>query len=530
LAGVDQGSDVRATGGGRAVRFGRALRVAGLLAALLGGMISRASGASAPAPSPAPARYREGRVLIQPKPGLEGGAIEDWHRDRRSRVIRTFPEMGGCQVVELAAGGSVAEQIEAYRASGLVEWAEPDYLLRPCRVPSDPAFANGSQWHLENTGQAGGLAGADIAAAAGWDTLAEAPEVVVAVVDSGVRTTHEDLADNLWRNPGEIAGNGLDDDRNGYVDDVFGIDAAAETGDPSDELGHGTHVAGILGAVGDNGVGGAGVAWRVRIMACKFITASGEGATSDAIQGLDYARVKGAKVVNCSWGGSPSSTALRRAFQRLRDAGILVTVAAGNDGADLDAQPQYPAAYGFENMVTVVATTATDGLAEFSNFGATIAELGAPGVSIPSTWFTSDRAYSSQTGSSMAAPVVAGMLALMRARFASETPAQLVARLLAATDPLPALAGKCVSGGRANLARALRDGATLTLRFARGAYGGLVVEVTGTPGTTCRLESSGDLQTWETETEVTLPAEGVVTYDGLATGASARFVRARSVP
>ncbi|MBL9129123.1 MAG: S8 family serine peptidase, partial [Verrucomicrobiales bacterium] len=289
-----------------------------------------------------------------------------------------------------------------------------------------------------------------------------------------------------------------------------------------------THVAGILGASANNGLGGAGVVWKVRILACKFLTEDGEGATSDAIECLDYARARGAKVVNCSWGGSANSVALRNAFRRLRDAGIAVAIAAGNDGLDIDAQPQYPASYAYDNMVTVVATTSTDGLADFSNYGLVGTHVGAPGVSIVSTWFSSDRAYSRQSGTSMATPMVSGILALLRAKYPAETAVQAVRRLRTTAEPLASLTGSCATGGRANLFRALKG--LPFLRLSTGSAGGWSLEITGTPASSCRIEASEDLAAWEALGEVTLSESGAATYPGPVDSARARFLRLVVLP
>ena len=444
-------------------------------------LILQADGATPP--------WRTDRVLVQPRAGSAPGALDDFHRSRHSRVLHQYPRLGGIQVIELPAGLSVQEAILSYRASALVDCIEPDYWIHTCVVPDDPLFTDGTQWHLNNTGQSGGRANADIDAPEAWDTLHDAPNVIVAVVDSGIRLTHEDLAANLWTNLGEIAGNRVDDDRDGYIDDVHGINAITGSGDPTDDVGHGTHVAGILGAVGNNGLGGVGVAWKVQIMACKFIDSSGSGATSDAIRCLDYARIHKAGVVNCSWGSSAGSTLLLGALQRLRDSGIVVAIAAGNDGRDNDVTHDYPASYNLDNIVSVLATTATDTLASFSNYGRSSTDIGAPGVGIRSTWNTSDQSYSTQSGTSMATPVVSGMLALLRARFPLETPAQLIERLNASADSLSSLQGKCVSGGRANLQRAISQ--DLIVGYSASTWQGsppLIVQFTNTTRGTIRSQ------------------------------------------
>ena len=410
------------------------------------------------------ASYRADRILIQPMKVDGSTALEVLHRRHGTRILRVFPSLENLQVLSLPAGGDVNSTVAAFRQSGLVEFAEPDYWLKAAAVPNDPRFLDGTLWGVNNTGQRAGRIDADIDAPEGWDIRSSASNVVVAIIDSGIRTTHEDLAANLWVNPGEIAGNGLDDDRNGIIDDVHGIDSITNKGDPKDDSGHGTHVAGIIGAVGNNGKGVTGIAWNVQLMILRFMDSSGYGATSDAIQCIDYARSKGASIINASWGGTDNSAALRGAISRARDAGIIFVGAAGNESANNDVVPNYPASFEFDNIVSVGASTRTDGLADFSDFGATTVDLFAPGDTIYSTWFTANTAYSYLSGTSMAAPYVTGALALLRAQFPGQTYRQLIDRLLAATDPVANLAGKCVSGGRLNLDRALRS--SLLANFA----------------------------------------------------------------
>src|SRR5262249_6032055 len=214
--------------------------------------------------------------------------LEAFHRENSNVVLRTFSAIGNLQVVKLPPGVPAKEAIQRITGSGLVDYAEPDYILRGFLVPADPKFI--SQWALNNQGQSGGIPGADIQAVSGWDLQTDASGIVVAVIDSGIRYTHEDLGANMWVNPGEIAGNGIDDDHNGYVDDIYGISALHDNGDPSDDYGHGTICAGALGAVGNNGKGITGVAWKVQLMACQFLDAQLDGVLSDAIKCIDYAR------------------------------------------------------------------------------------------------------------------------------------------------------------------------------------------------------------------------------------------------
>ena len=360
------------------------------------------------------------------------------------------------------------------KTTGGVVSAEPDFIRQGLLVPNDPKFLDGTLWGLNQTNDA------DIDAPEAWDIRSAANEITVAVIDTGIRYTHQDLAANAWINPAETAGDGIDNDGNGYVDDVRGIDAYNRDSNPMDDEGHGTHCAGTIGATGNNGIGLTGVAWGVKLMALKFLSATGSGTDSDAVTCIDYARLKGAKILSCSWGGGGAGTSLQAAIERARTAGILIVAAAGNETNNNDLNPSYPASYPHDNIVSVAATTSTDALASFSNFGATSVDLGAPGSSIYSTVATSDTAYASYSGTSMATPHVSGALALLAAQYPTETHAGLISRLLNGTDPIPALTGKA-QAGRLNLAKALVS--TNTPPVVRPAND-LFASATGVTGTT----------------------------------------------
>ncbi|MBN2505259.1 MAG: S8 family serine peptidase [Verrucomicrobia bacterium] len=438
----------------------------------------------APAAPGAGSRYRSDRILIQPKTGHSAEDLARFHAAAGIKVHRRFAAMGDLEVLTLPPRATPEDTVRAYRQSGLVAFAEPDFWVGLALVPNDPRFADGTLWHLHNTGQSGGVADADIDGPEGWDTLSGATNIIVALVDTGVRYAHEDLAANMWINPREIAGNGVDDDANGFVDDIHGINAAANTGDPWDASGHGTKVAGVLGAVGNNSRGVTGVAWRLRMMSCRFFDDEGNGSLSDAVECFDYARVNGARVINASFIATDYSSALYAAVSTCRGAGILVVAAAGNDAVNNDVTPYYPASFDLDNVLAVAATTRTDSLADYSNYGATSVDLAAPGSAIYSTAHTSDTAYAFDNGTSFAAPMVAGTVALLHARYPTDTYRQTIDRLLAATDPLPGLAGRCVTGARLNLARALGPSVVadftatppsgtppLTVHFADTSYG-----------------------------------------------------------
>lgn len=345
---------------------------------------------------------------------------------------------------------ALPKALDTTAEAGSVLLAEPDFIVHANLVPNDPRFRDSSLWGLHQVNDV------DIDAPEAWDVRTSAASVVVAVIDTGVRYTHQDLAANMWRNSREIPGNRRDDDNNGVIDDVFGLDAFNNDGDPNDDHSHGTHCAGTIGAVGNNGIGITGVAWQVRLMALKFLSAGGSGATSDAIRCIDYARSNGAKIMSNSWGGGGPSASLLASIERARAAGILFVAAAGNSAQNTDTSANYPSGYASDNIVSVAATDSSDRLASFSNFGLTTVDLGAPGVGILSSVASSDSAYSSYSGTSMATPHVAGALAILAAQFPSDNHTGLIRRLLAATDPNPNLRGRTVSGGRLNLAKALQ--------------------------------------------------------------------------
>ena len=286
------------------------------------------------------------------------------------------------------------------------------------------------------------------------------PNVTVAVIDTGVDFGHPDLAPQQWINTGENCGStdptivcaqrtdGSDNDGDGYVDDYRGWDFVNGDNNPFDDNNHGTHVAGTIGAVGNNGVGVAGINWAVKIMALKFLSGAGSGSTADAVDAIDYAADHGASVMNNSWGGGGYEQSLRDAIAYAHSKGSLFVAAAGNDGVDTDASPFYPSGYDNPNLVSVAATDNKDNLASFSNWGKATVDLGAPGVDIYST--KPGNSYQYFSGTSMATPHVAGTAALIKARFPTATDLGIKALLLRSVDPKSALNGKTTSNGRLN--------------------------------------------------------------------------------
>lgn len=453
------------------------------------------------------------RVLVMPRNVAEGRALVSTHASRGRKVLRVFDGLHGLQVVQPAGGESVEQTITACRTTGLVSWAEPDYqVTAAASLPNDPYFQNGTQWWLNNYGQNGGMPDADLDAPEAWEVTHAAINVVVAVVDSGVRPTHEDLADNLWRNP---------------ADGTPGFNALTGQHDPWDENGHGTHLAGIIGAVGNNGRGIAGLAWRTQVMACKFLDAAGNGYISDAVECIEFARQHGARVLNLSWGNSEFSAALSNALAAARADGIAVAAAAGNNAANLDLLPYYPASLVMDNIVAVGASTRTDEPWILSSYGKTAVHLFAPGVAIYSTSQSTDSAYQTRDGTSMAAACVAGTLALMLQRWPNAQLDALRARLLLSVDAKSALTERCVTGGRLNLRKTI-DQPTLAM-----AWSNQLAQITafGVPGHTYTIAASTNLNSWTPLSAYRTKPDGRWFFtDFESTNFPARFYRADPGP
>lgn len=329
--------------------------------------------------TPMPHRsHEDGEVLVKYR---ENRATEHSARFRsmwRLSTVKTY-KTSGIHKVKLPADMTVDQAVAIYRSDPDVLYAEPNYRYRLLALPNDTEI--GRLWGLVNDGT-GGTMGADMDADQAWDLETGSRDIVVAVVDSGVDANHPDLAANIWTHPGEVPDNGIDDDGNGYVDDVHGWDFADHDNRPVDVHGHGTHVAGIIGAVGNNGIGVTGVCWQVSIMPLRFITAADYGTTADAIAAIEYAAANGADVINLSWGGGDFSRALKDAIDAV-DA--LVVCAAGNAGNNLDLVPAYPAGYDSANILSVGASDADDFPAWFTNYSDSRVDVAAPGTDIFST-------------------------------------------------------------------------------------------------------------------------------------------------
>lgn len=369
---------------------------------------------SSPADMP---KYRPNEVLVRFRSGTAKASMEAVHSQVAAQVMKTFSRLPGLQLVRIGSETRVEDAIARYKQNPEVLYAEPNYLLRALVFPNDPRF--GELWGLNNTGQSGGTVDADIDAPEAWDLSTGSSNVVVAVIDSGIDYNHEDLAANVFQNTAECNTPGGDDDSNGYIDDCHGIDTVNHDSDPMDDYGHGTHVSGTIGAVGNNSVGVVGINWNVKILGCKFLDANGEGDTAGAIECLDYVAMmkdRGVNIVatNNSWGGGSFEQSLLDAIDVQRQKGILFIAAAGNDAMDNDVSPQYPGNYYAPNVISVAATDRYDDLAYFSHWGRRSVHLGAPGVAILSTM--PGNTYESHDGTSMATPHVTGVAALLKAQ------------------------------------------------------------------------------------------------------------------
>lgn len=372
--------------------------------------------------------------------------------------VTTFASMPGLGVITLASASDAETVLARLRSDPRIEYAELDALWHvdtiPASRPNDARY--GEQWGLENTGQAvgaqpAGIPGVDIDARTAWGISHGSDDVIVAVIDSGVDVGHEDLRDNIWTNDKEVPGNGIDDDGNGVVDDVHGFNAIDRSGTVMDDVGHGTHVAGIIGAVGGNGVGVTGVNWKTRIMPLKFLGPEGGGTTSDAIACIDYCvamkeRGENIRVVNCSWGSTENSRALQDAMDAAIGTGMTFICAAGNDGVDTDQVPHYPSCFRSDGVISVAALTPDDNLARFSNFGAESVDIAAPGIEILST--LPGGQYGFASGTSMAAPFVSGVAALVAGGAPNLTEHAMRERLLDHATAVQWFDGKLASASR----------------------------------------------------------------------------------
>lgn len=403
------------------------------------------------------------RVMIHFKTGLRVNPNPDFYA-KGVDVVRTYDLTPGIWEATIDPSVDYAKTLDKLTTDPRVSRIDQNFRKFSLAIPNDTRYTE--LWGMNNTGQTGGRAGADIEAQRAWDVARGTGRTIVADIDTGVDYTHPDLVANLWKNPNETPGNGIDDDSNGFVDDIFGIDTVNGDTNPMDDHGHGTHVAGTIGAVANNSLGVAGVAWKTQIMSIKVLGPSG-GSDIGIIRGLDYAVKMGAKVANMSLGGPGGSDgdAFDIAIQNAGKKGVIVVAAAGNGGADgvgdnNDTLPNFPSDYKADNIISVAATDHNDNLTGFSNYGLVSVDLAAPGGRILST--VPGGGYAVFDGTSMAAPHVAGALAVMMDFNPNLSYKDYVNLILGGVDKIPSLNGRLVTGGRLNLFNSLPPAPTIS--------------------------------------------------------------------
>jgi subtilisin family serine protease len=392
-----------------------------------------------------------GELLIKFKNETSRGELTTFHNRLGASIKKEFSSIRW-QHIQLPPGLTAENAIEVYKHNPNVELVQPNFIYRLSTTPDDTRFSElyGMQ---------------KISAPAAWDSTTGSDSVVVAVIDTGINYNHEDLAANVWINPGEIAANGVDDDLNGYVDDIHGIDTVFLDSDPADDHSHGSHCAGTIGGVGNNGKGVAGVNWNVRLMSVKTHDGVAGASTSvRVITAFEYVKLMKNRGVNIratsnSYGGAPEAAsydqALKDAIDAAGRADILNLFAAGNDDFDNDLTPTYPSSYNSPSIMAVAASDRNDAKASFSSYGATAVDVAAPGVNILSTVL--GQSYGSKSGTSMATPHTAGAAALLAAAHPNLSAASIKATLMNTVDVLPQWSGVVLSSGRINVANAIAN-------------------------------------------------------------------------
>lgn len=415
------------------------------------------------------AEHVPGEVIVK----LKSGVNKSFLNDKSNGLSLKKQVRDNLMVVNFdsALKGGIESTLAELNSMPEVEYAEPNFIYKIVKpithkdivsdllktddqtynTPVDAKF--GQLWGLHNTGNNTpggdrGVAGADVDALRAWGITKGDRSIKIAVIDTGIDYRHPDLADNMWVNDAELNGQaGVDDDGNGYVDDIHGYDFANNDGDPMDGHSHGTHSAGTIGA-SHNAIGVAGVMADVEFVGVKFLTDRGSGSTADAIESIDYATKVGVDIMSNSWGGGGRSQALHEAIERANAEGIIFTAAAGNSSTDNDSRPHYPSNYEVDNVISVAASTSADTLASFSCYGRRTVHIAAPGHKILST--TKNGGYASYSGTSMATPHVTGVIGLLLANEGRLNPLDVRNRVMQTSEPVPALRGKTINGGRIN--------------------------------------------------------------------------------
>jgi acyl carrier protein len=345
-------------------------------------------------------RYREGEIPIRFREGVSEKDKETIIATQGGRKKKELKGDSGFEKLELAAGRDTKTAVLQLLLNPQVEFAEPNFLIAKEDVnPNDPQFQE--QWALQNSGQGGGQFDSDIRARSAWDKTRGAASTIIAVIDSGIDFTHPDLANNQWTNP-----------QPNSAGDLHGWDFVADNGEIKDEQGHGTAVAGIIAAEGNNALGITGVMWGAGLMSLRVLDNTGTGDIGNAVEAIDYAVAHGAHVINLSWGTTGESIVLKEAIERAIKRDVIVVCSAGNNGQDLDTTPYYPASFGLKDLIAVSATDNRDQLASWSNWGVRKVTIAAPGTNILTT--QRGGGYWSVTGTSAAAPIVSGIAGLLK--------------------------------------------------------------------------------------------------------------------
>ncbi len=400
-----------------------------------------------------------GEYIVKLKNSVNVMSMQSLGQSLHAYVKSTIPT-GNLVVVKRPVVEMYGSAIKSLSQNPNVEYVEPNYIYRAEKTPNDPDF--GKLWGLKNIGQTDGnqlgISGVDIDVEKAWDITTGSDDVLVAVIDTGVDYTHPDLAEATYTNEAEANGKaGVDDDKNGYVDDVHGmnfVEASKPTNLSLDDHGHGSHCSGTIGARGNDGKGIVGVNWNVKILPVKFLSKDGGGSLEGAIKAIDYATKMKARIMSNSWGGGGESQALKEAIQRANAAGALFIAAAGNDSANNDQNPHFPSNYNVPNVVSVAALDNKGNLASFSNYGKKTVHVAAPGVNVYSTVVGG---YDSYSGTSMATPHVSGVAALIAAAEPNLTNLELKSRLVGTTRPMATMKSKVSSGGLVNAYLALTN-------------------------------------------------------------------------
>lgn len=409
-----------------------------ILAPLLWMSLAQAS----PVPEAVPGEY-----VVKLKPQVQKMSLKSLGDELGSYVKSQIPGQN-IVVIKRPVFELQENVIKFIGQNSSVELVEPNYIYRINKSANDPLFDK--LWGMKNTGAADssgqtGVEGVDINVEKAWDIQTGSDSVVVAVIDTGVDYNNADLKENIWTNEAELNGKpGVDDDKNGFVDDIHGYNFVKKNGDPMDDHGHGTHCSGTIGARGNDGKGIVGVAWNVKIMGIKFLSAEGSGTLEDALKAIDYATLMGAKVMSNSWGGGGFSQTLKEAIERSHKAGALFVAAAGNETNNNDSYPTYPATYDVPNVLAVAAVDNRGRLASFSNYGRKSVHVGAPGVRIFSS---TTSGYESWSGTSMATPHVSGVAALLAANEPNLSNVEMKNRIITTSRTIAGLRNKVINNG-----------------------------------------------------------------------------------